>query len=106
MLGTQEILLILIVAILLFGPNKIPELARSLGRATGEFRKAQLQTESELDQMVKPSDNKDEKIRTIAAELGLDVRDKSNEQLVEEIRSKIKSNKILRMQANNMATGK
>jgi len=50
MFGTEDILLILIVALFLFGPNKLPELARSLGKATGEFKKAQIQGESELKQ--------------------------------------------------------
>jgi sec-independent protein translocase protein TatA len=106
MLGTQDILLILIVALLLFGPNKLPELARSLGKATGEFKKAQMQSESELKQMAKPLDNKDEKIHNIAVELGLDVQNKSNEQLIDEIRSKIRSNEVLKTQTNNMAIGK
>ncbi|MCX9026084.1 MAG: twin-arginine translocase TatA/TatE family subunit [Candidatus Methanoperedens sp.] len=96
MFGTEDILLILIVALFLFGPNKLPELARSLGKATGEFKKAQIQSESELKQMVKPMDNKDEKIHNLAAEMGLDFQNKSDEQLIEEIRLKIKSNEILK----------
>lgn len=48
MLGTQEIVLIGMAIILLFGANKIPELARSLGKASGEFRKAKEETEHEL----------------------------------------------------------
>ncbi len=95
MLGTQDILLIFIVAVFLFGPNKLPELARSLGKATGEFKKAQMQSESELNQMVKPLDNKDEKVHNLAVEMGLDVQNKSNEQLIEEIRLKIRSNEVL-----------
>ncbi len=37
-LGYGELLLITVVALLLFGPNKIPELARSLGRAVNSFK--------------------------------------------------------------------
>lgn len=38
-LGMPEILVILVVLILLFGAKKIPDLARSLGRSLGEFKK-------------------------------------------------------------------
>ncbi|AKB80911.1 Twin-arginine translocation protein TatA [Methanosarcina barkeri 3] len=50
MIGTQELIVILIVALFLFGPKKLPELARSLGSAMGEFKKAQRASELELDQ--------------------------------------------------------
>jgi sec-independent protein translocase protein TatA len=97
MLGTQDVLLILIVALILFGPNKLPELARSLGKSIGEFKRAQMQSESELKQIDKPLplENKDEKIYNLAVEMGLNVQNKSNEELIEEIRSKIRSNGIL-----------
>ena len=39
-LSTTEILVIVILVLLLFGAKKIPELARSLGRASYEFKKA------------------------------------------------------------------
>jgi sec-independent protein translocase protein TatB len=39
-LGVGEILLILIVALLVFGPNRLPDLARTFGKAMNEFRKA------------------------------------------------------------------
>lgn len=35
-----ELLVILVVALIVFGPTRLPELARSLGRAMGEFRRA------------------------------------------------------------------
>ena len=38
--GYQEILLILIVVLLIFGAKRIPELARALGKASYEFKKA------------------------------------------------------------------
>lgn len=39
MLGQSELLIILGVAVLLFGANRLPELARGLGRAKVEFRR-------------------------------------------------------------------
>ena len=38
-LGTQELMLILAIALVLFGGSKIPELGRSLGQAIREFKK-------------------------------------------------------------------
>ena len=38
-LGWQEILLILLIALLLFGAKKIPDLAKSLGKGVREFKK-------------------------------------------------------------------
>ncbi len=48
MIGSTELLAIAIAALFLFGPQKIPELARSLGGAMGEFKKAQRAAELEL----------------------------------------------------------
>ena len=39
-LGVPEVILIFVVALLLFGPRKMPEIGRTLGRAIGEFRRA------------------------------------------------------------------
>ena len=38
-LGTTEIVVIAVVALILFGPNKIPEFAKQLGRAVNMFKK-------------------------------------------------------------------
>jgi len=38
--GTPELIVILVIALLIFGPKKLPELARSTGKAINEFRKA------------------------------------------------------------------
>ena len=39
-LGTTEVLVILVVALLLFGPRKLPELSRSFGKSLAEFKRA------------------------------------------------------------------
>jgi sec-independent protein translocase protein TatA len=39
-LGVPEILFILVIALIVFGPKRLPEIGRSLGKTLGEFRKA------------------------------------------------------------------
>jgi sec-independent protein translocase protein TatA len=69
-IGAQELILIFLVVLLLFGARKIPEIAQGLGKGMKEFRKAMKETQDELtrpetpekkteDQTKKPS--KDEK---------------------------------------------
>jgi sec-independent protein translocase protein TatA len=45
-LGMQELLIILVIVMLLFGAQKLPELARGLGRSVSEFKKGQSEDES------------------------------------------------------------
>ena len=50
-LGGNEVLIILVAAALLFfGARKIPEFAKSLGRAMGEFKKGRLEVEKEIQE--------------------------------------------------------
>jgi sec-independent protein translocase protein TatA len=46
--GGPELLIILALAVLLFGANKLPQLARSSGQAMGEFRKGREEIETEI----------------------------------------------------------
>jgi sec-independent protein translocase protein TatA len=50
-LGPPELLLIAGVLILLFGASKLPKLARSMGTATGEFKKGREEVEGELEEI-------------------------------------------------------
>lgn len=54
--GGMEMVVILMIAVLLFGANKIPKLARSTGQAMGEFQKGRQQVEQELEQMEEAMD--------------------------------------------------
>ncbi len=44
-LGYQELMIILVIVLLLFGAQKLPELARGLGKSVSEFKKAQSEDE-------------------------------------------------------------
>lgn len=48
---SDVIILIIVAIIVFFGATKIPEIFRSLGRATGEFKKGKMEAEMELMQM-------------------------------------------------------
>jgi sec-independent protein translocase protein TatA len=50
-LGGPELVIILLIAVLLFGANKIPKLARATGQAMGEFQRGREELEDELDEV-------------------------------------------------------
>lgn len=52
-IGFQELLVILLILLLLFGANKIPELARGLGKAIGEFKKSINEVKKEVEEVTK-----------------------------------------------------
>ena len=47
-LGSQEIFIIFLMVLLLFGAKKLPELARGIGKSLGEFKRAKTEFEKEL----------------------------------------------------------
>jgi len=91
-IGPTEITVIILIIALLFGASKIPELARSLGRGMGEFKKAQREAELELMEFEKglregkyTKDEKRNKLEKIAKDLGINPEGKSDDELLEEI---------------------
>ena len=77
------ILLIIVAALFLFGPQKLPELARSTGRAMGEFQRGRLEIEREIRGQFSTSTATDLRSREerIASALGLATAGKSEGQL-------------------------
>ncbi|MBN2296954.1 MAG: twin-arginine translocase TatA/TatE family subunit [Deltaproteobacteria bacterium] len=48
-IGGQELIIILVLALILLGPKKLPDIAKSLGRALGEFQRASDDLKKEID---------------------------------------------------------
>ena len=90
-IGPNELLLILVLVFILFGASKLPELARSLGRAKAEFKKAEREAELELiefeRQLREGKYKKREELEKVAKELGVSTEGKSDEEIIKEIKS-------------------
>jgi sec-independent protein translocase protein TatA len=51
-LGMPELIVIFVIALVVFGPRKLPELGRSLGRGIAEFKKATNELQQTLEQEI------------------------------------------------------
>lgn len=80
------------VVIILWGPSKIPELAKALGRAKGEFDKASKELTASAIQTSKPIEttkrSRDDVLIETAKKLGISTEGKTAEQISEEIVAK------------------
>ena len=63
-LGFPEILVILVIALIFFGPRKLPELGKSLGRGLAEFKKASSELRQTWEQEVRTEDEKLHEVTT------------------------------------------
>ncbi|WP_411962935.1 twin-arginine translocase TatA/TatE family subunit [Haloferax sp. YSMS24] len=57
--GGPELLIVLLIIVLLFGANKLPQLARSSGQAMGEFRRGRQEIEEELQKGVEGEESEE-----------------------------------------------
>ena len=65
-IGMPELIIILVIALIIFGPRKLPELGRSLGRSIGEFRKASNELRSTLEEEIRIEEQRDARAATRA----------------------------------------
>jgi sec-independent protein translocase protein TatA len=89
--GGQEWLVILIalVIILIWGPSKLPSLARGMGEAIREFRKAASGVAEEEVRKVEKKEEIDQKIIEMARSLGISTEGKTKEQILDEINRRL-----------------
>ena len=101
-LGPWEIILILVIVLIIFGPTKLPKLARSMGEALREFRRASREVSESIEGKFE-SESKgvekeiiDEKLlMELAKKLGIETEGKSKEEIAREVIRVAKEKKII-----------
>jgi sec-independent protein translocase protein TatA len=87
MKGMEWIIIVGLIVAVFFGAKKIPELARSFGKASGEFEKARIEAKKEVEKLKNasshsPSHSPDRaKLEDVAQTLGLESSDRSDQEL-------------------------
>lgn len=67
-IGMPELIIILVIALIIFGPRKLPELGKSLGRSLNEFKKASTDLQNTLEQEIKIEEQKETAAKARAEE--------------------------------------
>ena len=57
-IGMPELIVIMVIALVIFGPRKLPELGRSLGRSLNEFKRASNELKHTLDEEIRVDEQK------------------------------------------------
>jgi TatA/E family protein of Tat protein translocase len=62
-IGMPELVIILVIALVIFGPRKLPELGRSLGKSLGEFKRASNELRNTLEEEVRVEEQKEQRTK-------------------------------------------
>lgn len=65
-IGMPEMIVILVIALIFFGPRKLPELGRSLGKSLNEFKKASNDLRSTLEEEIRSEEQKEQRAKVDA----------------------------------------
>ena len=63
-IGMPELIIIMVIALIIFGPRKLPELGKSLGRSINEFKRASSDLQNTLEQEIKLEEQKETQAKT------------------------------------------
>jgi sec-independent protein translocase protein TatA len=66
-IGMPELIVIFLIALVIFGPRKLPELGRSLGKSLAEFKRASNELRSTLEEEIRLEEQKPDVSKTAAA---------------------------------------
>jgi|TARA_B100001750_G_C15179000_1_gene433067 sec-independent protein translocase protein TatA len=86
MIGTETLIVGAVVIVMLFGAQKLPELAKAIGRSSGEFQKGKTESEQAVRNVDSDLSQDREKLDKIAKELGVDSANKTDDELRDAIR--------------------
>ncbi len=81
-IGTSEILVILLIALLVIGPSKLPEIARALGKGLAEFRRVSSDVKRQIDLEVQLADM-EQKDRTVSPPKPVEKKEEGGEDKVD-----------------------
>ena len=88
MIGLQEIILILAILLIVFGPQKLPELARELGRAMQELQKAGRMVVDAASETLKYDEEVETTILKLAKKLDIETEGRSLQDILDEVGKK------------------
>jgi sec-independent protein translocase protein TatA len=84
-IGLPELVIILAIALLIFGPKKLPEVGRSIGKAIREFRRTSEEIKDKIEEEIRVEELKDikgEVTKDIKGETAKDIKDDEKEKKV------------------------
>ena len=76
-LGVQEMLIIFLVALVLFGPKKLPELGRTIGKALTEFRRASSDLRATFEREMQTLDRENQSIKEVTQQVTNEIYDRA-----------------------------
>lgn len=98
-LGSEWIIIILVALIVLFGTNKLPDIARKLGRTVGEYNKTKTDIQNQIAgvtnanlNITNPVQNERQKLEFMAKSLGIDFATKTDDEIKKAISEKMSGN--------------
>lgn len=99
--GSEWIIIIFAVLVLVLGTNKLPEAAKKLGRASAEYKRAKNEVESQIKEhsdrninVVGPVENERQKLEMMARSVGIDPAGKDTDELRVMVNDKIGQKRI------------
>jgi TatA/E family protein of Tat protein translocase len=78
-LGWQETVFIFVLALLIFGPKKLPELGKTIGKAMSEFRRATSDLKSQFDREMQSIERESESLKEVTYQYQNDIRSSTSD---------------------------